>query len=317
MAASYPGAPITWSTAERDAVPTWAEYLRVLDEIKAIADTLGLNPQGGVDANVTDRLARNEASLTGVGSGTYRNLRVDFPTSGTLWTSQVRVRADGIAVDGIWLTNIDLTADLAVLGVGGRDTGSEAANTWYSVWLGTNNTGSLRTVIWSLSTTVGGLTLGGALAVYTHWRLVDARRNGPASNLYRSQSQNGVSLYDEDASLNTASSGLQVLTAGAATAWTAVSCAVLVPPVVRSVRLLAQVTLPSGSVGFAMLASGDSKLTGAGAPHYVYSPSSASEQTRTVGDLTVATNDTWEVRYRMSAANVVMNLSVIGYTFPV
>jgi hypothetical protein len=80
--------------------------------------------------------------------------------------------------------NIDSTGivspDIGVSGLGGLDTGSVAANTWYSVWLIARTDTGVTGGLFSTSTTFGGLTLP---ASYDVGRRVGYVRTNGSSNI--------------------------------------------------------------------------------------------------------------------------------------
>lgn len=92
------------------------------------------------------------------------NLKVEVISA-----SQVQVTAAG---------GLNVTVDLAVTGVNGLDTGAEAANNWYNIWL-----------VWN-GTTVGGVASLSATAptmpgTYTQKLFVGTVRNDASANLWR------------------------------------------------------------------------------------------------------------------------------------
>lgn len=98
--------------------------------------------------------------------------------------SQVQVEAGkcrNIADNFNLVLSANTTATLSATGVNGRDTGSEAANTWYHVWVIGDSTGVNPTAtLLSTSSTVAGLTFP---AGYDRARRVGAVRNNASSNI--------------------------------------------------------------------------------------------------------------------------------------
>ncbi len=98
--------------------------------------------------------------------------------------SKLDITADEAVVKGsvsglpVLLESVSVTIDITASGANGLDTGVEAANTWYYVWL-----------IWNGSTTAGLLSASFTTptlpAGYTHRGLIGAVRNNAASNLVR------------------------------------------------------------------------------------------------------------------------------------
>lgn len=121
-----------------------------------------------------------------------------------------------------------LTAAITASGANGLDTGSEAASTWYAVYVisGTSGVASLL----SLSATAPTLPSG-----YTLFRRVGWVRNNASSN-FVAFSQHGTGkdrtvFYDVD------NTGLTALSGGTATAFTTVALSSFVPPTSRNVIL--------------------------------------------------------------------------------
>lgn len=120
-------------------------------------------------------------------------------------------------------------AVLSASGVNGLDTGSEAASTWYYVWVIGDSTGANPTAtLLSLSSTVGGLTFP---AGYDRARRVGAVRNDGSSNLlqfnqYVRDSAARLIAYDE-----VERGVLQVLSGYGSLGFTTVNLGALVPPV--------------------------------------------------------------------------------------
>jgi len=93
---------------------------------------------------------------------------------------KVNIDADYLSVEGLGLNAVDLTADLAVSGANGLDTGSEAADTWYSVWVIASTNASIVASLLSTSATAPTLPVG-----YSFKRRVGWVRNNAASDLFR------------------------------------------------------------------------------------------------------------------------------------
>lgn len=83
---------------------------------------------------------------------------------------------------------IGVAITITTSGVNGLDTGSEASNTWYSVWIIYNGT----TVAGLLSTSATSPTMPSG---YTFKARVGWVRNDASSNLYRTQQNNNIARY--------------------------------------------------------------------------------------------------------------------------
>lgn len=80
------------------------------------------------------------------------------------------------------------TADITTSGLGGLDTGAEAGNTWYYIWIIYN--GTLTSCLLSASSTAPTMPSG-----YTYKALVGAVRNNGSSNFLRFQQQGAHVMY--------------------------------------------------------------------------------------------------------------------------
>jgi len=92
--------------------------------------------------------------------------------------------------NGRGLRNVDLSLSLASTGANGRDGGSEAANTWYAVYVIYNPT--TNTVAGLLSTSATSPTLPSG---YIFFRRVGWVRNNASSNLVRTRQTGDVAAY--------------------------------------------------------------------------------------------------------------------------
>jgi len=121
--------------------------------------------------------------------------------------STVDINADAVllkTVDGIAfrVESVDVTVDITVSGINGLDTGSEAVDTWYNLWVifdGTNIDGLL-----SISSTISGLTLPSG---YFLAGLVGAVFNNPSSDFNDFQQVGNNSVFEDVIALSAASSG--------------------------------------------------------------------------------------------------------------
>lgn len=163
--------------------------------------------------------------LCGVGATVPRSYVRGLQLS---WTTVARVTvAAGRARNSTDTWTIDLAAptvvDIAVAGVNGLDTGAEAANTWYAVYVIGDTTGvNAGATLLSASFTAPTLPAG-----YDVFRRIGAVRNGAGSDFLRFfQRWNGrTRRYWFDESRAT----LQVLTNGHSVAGTTTSAAARMP----------------------------------------------------------------------------------------
>lgn len=130
-----------------------------------------------------------------------------------------------------------LTVDITVSGAGGLDTGSEAANTWYSVWVISQIGGGARGLL-SASATAPLLP-----DAYVSKRRLGWVRNDGSSNFLhfnaRGDGRTRQFYYDE------ARSVINILTGGSATAFTDVDLSTLVPPNCNLAYLMTGLIVPA------------------------------------------------------------------------
>lgn len=139
----------------------------------------------------------------------------------------------------------DLTVSLAVAGANGLDTGAEASNTWYYLYVIGNPTTGATAGLWSVTneSVSGSVTLP---AGYTKKRqLPFAARNDASSNLIPFYIENwGMypTVYWDVNFPNSSTEAVgetKILDNGAAAAFTSVSAASFVPPIARIAILMA------------------------------------------------------------------------------
>lgn len=102
------------------------------------------------------------------------------------------------------------------------DTGSEAENTWYYVYLVYDEDSHVYDGLFSISST------GVALGSFTHQRLVGSVRNGPDGNFLKFRSFGNTRLRTIYYLENNATV-LRVLAAGTATTYADIDCSALIP----------------------------------------------------------------------------------------
>jgi len=199
-----------------DPDPTGAGGLAIQNDLKELAD----------------RLAASQY---------IAGLRLSFVS-----VSSVRVEV-GAAIDSGGSFNIALsspaTIDITVSGANGLDTGTEAADTWYAVFVIGDSSGS-NPPAGLLSTSAGSPTLPSG---YDKFRRVGWVRNNASSNFLKFyQRWTGKTRrywYDADAS------AVRVVNNGSATAFQNVSCSAFVPP--SSENIVLQIQFKTGTVGLA------------------------------------------------------------------
>ena len=110
-------------------------------------------------------------------TGAFSNLKVVRPsvTTVTVTTDELVVRDTG--GNATLLTAISETADITASGAGGLDTGAEASDTWYYIWIIRNSSVGTVDILLSISATVPTLPAG-----FNQKALVSAARNNSSSD---------------------------------------------------------------------------------------------------------------------------------------
>lgn len=152
---------------------------------------------------------------------------------------KARILADFLSVDGIGLANLNVSADLTLSGAGGLDTGTEAPNTWYALYVITNESGSAVSGLLHAGTGAPALPPG-----FSRYRRVGWVRNDGSSNLRRFHHSGDWWFYDEPFG-----SLLFVNTTSPATTLTAISAAAFVPPTSTLAYLKTQMGVTHGNPG--------------------------------------------------------------------
>jgi len=164
------------TSLQRDAL---TDTVTIQHNVDITADPLGvglgnLNVAG--NANVEGALTAGEFDpiyVPPIGNSLKANA-VTTATSNTLAT----FTADVLSVQGVILDAVNVTANIAVSGANGLDTGSKTTNTWYAIHVITNDTSSVVAALLSLSATAPTLPSG-----YTRFRRVGWVRNN-SSNVF-------------------------------------------------------------------------------------------------------------------------------------
>lgn len=213
------------------------------------------------------------------------------------------------------LNTATLTCNLGLAGpaANGRDVaGAFAINTWvylYFIWDGT----TLATLA---STTAPASFTGSTLPTgYTHWAFATALRWNASSNIIPAFTRGSNVTYDVNSG-----STVRVLTAGVATAFTAVSLAGFVPPILLRARcafLVAAIHTSSTEFGALIRATG-SAITGGFAVADVFTPAAGVQASQiNTHDITLGTNQ--QIDYKLTVAPVTFGglyIDVLGYVIP-
>jgi hypothetical protein len=196
-----------------------------------------------------------------------------------------------------------LSADITLSGVGGLDTGTEAANTWYALHvIGDRTQVNPPAAMLSASATAPVLPSG-----YNGFRRLGWVRNDGASN-FLTFTQRGIGRdrnvwYD---ALNI------VLFGGAAVAFTAVGCATVIPPTSRKGYFLAGYNNNSGVATdfFLIRPAGFTSAI----PPWIGLQGYVSAATFPTQEIEMPTNASQTVEYLVSNASTSLLLIVQGYT---
>jgi hypothetical protein len=177
--------------------------------------------------------------------GSHSNLKIS--TTGT--SAPVTITADSVCVKNATfgqkvLNAVSLSANLAVSGVNGLDTGTSAASTWYSVW-----------VIWNGTTTASLLSLSATAPTmpggYTHKARIGWIRSDASVNKFPlSYNQTGNRAQYKVVAGSNVTAKPTMASATADIVETAVSVVNFVPPSAASISTV--VTLSTGGVSFSV-----------------------------------------------------------------
>lgn len=165
----------------------------------------------------------------------FRNLKIDCASN-----TQVVVKSGTTVLADSWDAVIeclaDKTIDITASGANGLDTGSEAGNTWYYVWLILNPTSGVVAGLLSASAIAPTLPSG-----YTKKRLISAVRNDGSSN-FRQYKQVGNRVYRNYT--------WDLLSSGIATGWTSIDVTSCIPINVCSVGTYVMQAWPASGTDF-------------------------------------------------------------------
>lgn len=172
--------PNAIANAPNKATPANADRFPYLDSTSGLALVYGtwLQITTALTTILQAAFDLRYAPITAVSPG-FSNLKVVVNSN-----SQATVTCDAIALfdasnNGIVKRIVNLTCNIAASGVNGLDTGSEAASTFYFLWLIWNPTTSTLASLFSLSAASPTLPSG-----YSYKVLVGSVRNDGSSNLW-------------------------------------------------------------------------------------------------------------------------------------
>lgn len=155
--------------------------------------------------------------------------------------SQVKCVADFVSVYNATLgvsallSSVSVTADITTSGAGGLDTGSVAANTWYSVWVIYNPASRTTAALLSTATTTPTLPSGYSYKMRVGWMLTDG-----SSHFLRILQQGARAQYvigTNPAVVPNIANGSAGTVSLTSPTLASVSIASFVPPTARLIRL--------------------------------------------------------------------------------
>lgn len=149
---------------------------------------------------------------------------------------KVDIDFDALGVESVLMPDTaSLTADLAVSGANGLDTGAEANDTWYSVWVISHPTTLNQAALLSVSATSPTMPSG-----YTLKRRVGWVRNNASGDLLRfmNAANDPWFWWNED---QTAAPFRVLSTATAATSATDVDASAVAPSTCRAISLIGEI----------------------------------------------------------------------------
>lgn len=211
-------------------------------------------------------------------------------------------RCRSAASDANIVATASVQADITVAGAGGLDTGAEAANTWYAVYV---IAGPAIATAALLSTNFVAPTLP---AGYTAFRRIGAVRNDAASDFRPFDCVGGGEdrryQYNQVDRAN-----LQFLTTGSAGAFTTVSAAAFVPPFSTRVIIAARLEPGAGVNDYVEI-----RTTGSGLANGTSAVRLQTTGTGGFGHLHATTDVTQQLDYRVNAGGVTLaTLAIYGF----
>ncbi len=251
--------------------------------------------QEGLDAAFTN-------FWTGSVLAPHRNLVVKQTSAATVDVDAAEVVLTNAAGASRRFQNIDLTANVTVAGVNGRDTGAEAASTWYHIWVVAKRDGTVAALL-SASATAPTMP-----ADYTF--------KGYMGAVYNNASSNFVAFYQRNAKVNCPNT--PVLSAGNATSWTPVSLAAALPPTATEARLRMAVSASSGATVATGYVTGQASGSTLGDNAYGYVDER--RQTGTINEETYQSTELLltnglEVKYMLTGTNAIMYINATGWRY--
>lgn len=234
----------------------------------------------------------------------HENLKITRPGTAT-----ITITADALLLfdsDGNAkrFAAFNKTADIAVAGANGLDTGAEASNTWYHAWAIGKTDGTAASLL-SLSDTGPTMPAG-----YTYKGYVGAVRNDGSSQFLDFHQRGNYVAID--------GTHLNALNAGTATTYTAVSLSALVPPTARSTWGyfgVGQPSVQSANAVFMGLAPEGSGTTDSYGELFTQNPYGNTAQTQINSTMEVYMSTPQQVKYYVGGTNAAGYITVNGWRF--
>lgn len=207
----------------------------------------------------------------------------------------------------IEVTGSNITLSLATSGAAGLDTGSEASNTWYYVYLIRKSSDGTVSAVFSVTNEAVSGSITYPSGYDQKRQLPIAVRNNGSSNILSFYIQNwGINptiMYNTDFPGSSTDTNTQtnVLDNGSAGSFTSVSCASYIPPI-STIGIFHSAQTTAGTITY-LRAAGSSLTNGLAVRNY-------DEDTH--AHLVVPTNTSQAIEYKTTSTR--LDLSVRGYT---
>jgi len=269
------------------------EYTIVLQNSSSVTIWTMDNLQGMPNADeVEDQVAAVATSVRDI----HRNLVII--NTAVHPTYQVDVNADEIISETTTktvkrLTSVNLTIDITASGANGLDTGAEANNTWYYIWVIAKSDGTTAGLL-SISPTAPTLPTG-----YTYQALVGAiyNRSGNFDTIYQLDK---TVVFDYET----------VLSSGGETSYTAISLAAYVPTTAKKIKLSGYLTHAGVTSCYAYISP---FADGFGMDVLYIAGASGTLVLRTTINVTLYESQT--IYYMVGNASTDLSLQIIGWEY--
>ena len=246
----------------------------------------------------------NEQQISEFAKNYVNGLKLNFVNASTFQVEAGECRDFSDTLNIVLSSNINV--DITVSGAGGLDSGSEAASTWYAVFvIGDTNGVNSPTTLLSVNTTPS-LPSG-----YDSFRRIGWVRNDSSSN-FINMNQYALGGLRRYMYVDTDESNLRVLSAGTATSFTTVDCSSFIP----STSTLADAFIEFDNNNTAgdnlAIRPNGTTCTGDGCRVNVQIGIGLTDFFRVREE--IITNSSQEIQYRLSSASDSANISIFGFT---